>query len=185
MVYRVSLPESAVQWCNSGVVGIIFVGSANILLTTPCSFFKIELLLLWDIGTVHRFEAWKSMVKATTIRQYNDSDKERDVGLVCVFAGATSGIGARYAGEDGTEAGKIHLLRPRKISTPVRKSTCKVRKSQSKLQTRVYPSGSLSALRHGCCVQAYHRLRAKGGLFVHEPRSDPSERATVYALSTY
>ena len=34
------------------------------------------------------------MVKATTIRQYNDSDKKRDVGLVCVFAGATSGIGA-------------------------------------------------------------------------------------------
>ena len=34
------------------------------------------------------------MVKATTIRQYNDSDKERDVELVCVFAGATSGIGA-------------------------------------------------------------------------------------------
>ena len=34
------------------------------------------------------------MVKATTIRQYNDSDKGRNVGLVCVFAGATSGIGA-------------------------------------------------------------------------------------------
>ena len=34
------------------------------------------------------------MVKATTIRQSNEFDKERDVGLVCVFAGATSGIGA-------------------------------------------------------------------------------------------
>ena len=34
------------------------------------------------------------MVKATTVRQYNNFDGEQDVGLVCVFAGATSGIGA-------------------------------------------------------------------------------------------
>ena len=34
------------------------------------------------------------MVKIKTIRQYNDFNKEQDVELVCVFAGATSGIGA-------------------------------------------------------------------------------------------
>ena len=34
------------------------------------------------------------MVKIATIRQYNDHNKERDVGLIYVFAGATSGIGA-------------------------------------------------------------------------------------------
>lgn len=34
------------------------------------------------------------MVKITTVRQYNEYNKEQDVGLVCVFAGATSGIGA-------------------------------------------------------------------------------------------
>lgn len=33
------------------------------------------------------------MVKATTVRQYN-LDREQDVEAVCVFAGATSGIGA-------------------------------------------------------------------------------------------
>ena len=33
------------------------------------------------------------MVKATAVRQYN-FDREQDVGVVCVFAGATSGIGA-------------------------------------------------------------------------------------------
>lgn len=34
------------------------------------------------------------MVQITTIRQYNNFNKQQDVGLVCVFAGATSGIGA-------------------------------------------------------------------------------------------
>ena len=34
------------------------------------------------------------MVKATAIRQYIEFNKEQDVGLVCVFVGATSGIGA-------------------------------------------------------------------------------------------
>ena len=34
------------------------------------------------------------MVKATAVRQYIEFDKEQDVGLVCVFVGATSGIGA-------------------------------------------------------------------------------------------
>ena len=34
------------------------------------------------------------MVKITTVRQCNNFNKEQDVGLVCVFAGATSGIGA-------------------------------------------------------------------------------------------
>lgn len=33
------------------------------------------------------------MVKLTTVKQYNDFNKQQDVGLVCVFAGATSGIG--------------------------------------------------------------------------------------------
>ncbi len=34
------------------------------------------------------------MVKAAAVRQYIGFNKEQDVGLVCVFAGATSGIGA-------------------------------------------------------------------------------------------
>ena len=34
------------------------------------------------------------MVKAAAVRQYIDFDKEQDVGLVCIFVGATSGIGA-------------------------------------------------------------------------------------------
>lgn len=34
------------------------------------------------------------MVKATEIRQYSRPEKGQDLGLVCVFAGATSGIGA-------------------------------------------------------------------------------------------
>ena len=34
------------------------------------------------------------MVKATAVRQYIEFNKEQDVGLVCVFVGATSGIGA-------------------------------------------------------------------------------------------
>lgn len=34
------------------------------------------------------------MVKATTVRQHNSVDRTQDVELVCVFAGATSGIGA-------------------------------------------------------------------------------------------
>ena len=34
------------------------------------------------------------MVKAAAVRQYIDFNKEQDVGLVCVFVGATSGIGA-------------------------------------------------------------------------------------------
>ena len=42
----------------------------------------------------YRFEAWENMIEATAIRQYIEFNKEQDVGLVCVFAGATSGIGA-------------------------------------------------------------------------------------------
>ena len=34
------------------------------------------------------------MVKATAVRQYIEFNQEQDVGLVCVFVGATSGIGA-------------------------------------------------------------------------------------------
>ena len=34
------------------------------------------------------------MVKATAVRQYIEFNKDQDVGLVCVFVGATSGIGA-------------------------------------------------------------------------------------------
>ena len=34
------------------------------------------------------------MVKATVVQQYIEFNKEQDVGLVCVFVGATSGIGA-------------------------------------------------------------------------------------------
>ena len=34
------------------------------------------------------------MVKATAVRQYIEFDKEQDIGLVCVFVGATNGIGA-------------------------------------------------------------------------------------------
>lgn len=34
------------------------------------------------------------MVKATAVKQYIEFNKEQDAGLVCVFVGATSGIGA-------------------------------------------------------------------------------------------